>query len=106
MTSLTIVLYQYSKKNDIFIGTTVTGRKYEELKDIVGFFTNILPIRLDFSNKLTIKQLLEKTHKVALCSFEHQELVFERIIEESNKKRNNNHRSLIPIIICLNNFPK
>jgi amino acid adenylation domain-containing protein len=82
-----ILLHRYSGENDIVIGTPIAGRNREEIEHLIGFFINTLPLRIDIANGPTFAALLARVKQTALEGYEHQDLPFEKLVEELKPER-------------------
>nr|QQZ45557.1 CysK [synthetic construct] len=105
LTSFAIVLRHYTGRNDICIGTTTAGRAQLELENLVGFFINILPLRINLAGDPDISELMNRAKKSVLGAFEHQALPFERLLSALNKQRDSSHIPLVPVMLRHQNFP-
>ncbi|WP_158616707.1 non-ribosomal peptide synthetase [Corallococcus sp. CA054B] len=105
LTSFAMVLQQYTRRSDICIGTTTAGRTQLELENLVGFFINILPLRIDLSGDPDIAEAMRRTKQTVLGAFEHQALPFERLLSAIHKQRDSSHVPLVPIMLRHQNFP-
>ncbi|MGW7052794.1 amino acid adenylation domain-containing protein [Streptomyces sp. NPDC054887] len=76
------MLSRHSGQDDFGIGSPVTGRLRPETEGTVGFFLNSLVMRCDLSGDPTFGELLRRTKDTAMAGFAHQELPFERLVDE------------------------
>jgi acyl carrier protein len=105
LASFSIVLNQYTGREDLCIGTTTAGRNQIELEDLIGFFINILPLRIDLSGDPGVNELMQRTRHAVLDAFEHQALPFEHLLNALQKDRDSSQILLIPIVMRHQNFP-
>jgi amino acid adenylation domain-containing protein len=75
------VLYRWTGQDDITIGTPAANRNDIALEDLIGFFSNTLPLRVRVEGSDGFTGLLARVREAALGAFDHQELPFERIVE-------------------------
>src|SRR5262249_55612765 len=65
----------------------VTGRSRPETQDLIGFFVNTLVLRADLSGNPTFVELLHRVRQTAFDAFSHQDLPFEKLVEELQPQR-------------------
>lgn len=87
--AFSVLLHRYSGEDDIVIGTPTAGRNREELENLIGFFINTLPLRIDIAKNPTFTTLLARVKQTALDGYEHQDLPFEKLVEELKPERSN-----------------
>lgn len=93
-----ILLYRYSGQKDIVVGSLIAGRNRVETEGLIGFFANGLALRTDLSGDPTFEELLVRVQQVAHGAYAHQDLPFERVIEEINPERDLSHTPLFQIV--------
>ncbi|WP_414752446.1 amino acid adenylation domain-containing protein [Anabaena sp. CCY 9910] len=106
MTLLTVfelLLYRYSGQEDLLISFASAGRGQVETERLIGFFSNTLVLRSDLAGNPTFRQLLGRVRKDCLEAYAHQDLPFERLIEELRpEQRNRGTSSLFQVKFSLN----
>ncbi|HEX2294298.1 MAG TPA: amino acid adenylation domain-containing protein, partial [Actinomycetota bacterium] len=81
------LLMRHSRQSDIVLGTAVANRNRPEIEGLIGFFVNTLVLRLDLSGDPTFRDLLERVREVTLDDCAHQDLPFEKLVEELKPAR-------------------
>jgi amino acid adenylation domain-containing protein/non-ribosomal peptide synthase protein (TIGR01720 family) len=82
-----VLLHRYSREEDIVVGVPVANRNRPEIERLIGYFVNMLALRTDLSGSPSFRELLNRVRQVCLSGFAHQELPFERLVEELQPER-------------------
>src|SRR5215212_1454241 len=96
-------LYRYSGQHDILVGTPIANRNRAETESLIGFFINTLILRTRFSDDLTFRELLGEVRETALEAYAHQDLPFEKLVEELQPERSLSHSPIFQVMFHLQN---
>ena len=99
------LLHRSSGQADIVVGSPVANRARMEVEDVIGFFVNILLLRTDLSRNPTFRQLLNHLRETCLGAYSHQEVPFERLVEELQPVRDPSYPPLFQAMLVLQNPP-
>jgi amino acid adenylation domain-containing protein len=100
------LLYRYTGQEDIVVGSPIANRNHTETEGLIGFFVNTLVLRADFSAKPTFKELLQRVRNVCLGGYAHQDLPFEKLVEELRPDRDLSRNPLFQVMFVLQNTPR
>jgi len=100
------LLFRYTGQEDIVIGTPIAGRNRVEIESLIGFFVNTLALRTNVSGSSTFRQLVRRVKEVALGAYSHQDLPFEKLVEELNPERNLSHSPVFQVMFTVQNAPR
>lgn len=103
LASYALLAARYTGKNDVCIGTTTSGRPLPELEGLIGFFINILPIRVRIDDNWSVAQLMAEVRKLTLAAFDHQAVPFEKILQSLGATGKGG--ALVPLVVRHQNFP-
>ncbi len=101
-----VLLWRWSGEADIVVGTPIANRIRAELENLIGFFANTLALRVSLAGNPTFNELLTRVKEVALEAYAHQELPFEKLVEDLQPKREMSHSPLFQVMMVLQNAPR
>ncbi|THC44765.1 non-ribosomal peptide synthetase [Streptomyces sp. A1499] len=99
------LLHRYSRQEDVVVGVPVANRGQAQVEQLIGYFVNTLAIRNDVSGNPTFTELLARVRGAALGAFAHQELPFERLVEELRPERDLSRSPLFQVSFVYQNIP-
>ncbi len=82
-----VLLYRYTGQEDLLVGSPVANRRQFELENLIGFFLNTLVFRANLKGNPGFRELLQRVSRSVLEAFEHQDLPFERLVEQLKPPR-------------------
>ncbi|MBZ4423328.1 non-ribosomal peptide synthetase, partial [Myxococcus sp. RHSTA-1-4] len=100
-----VLLSRYSGQRDIAVGSPIAGRQRGELEGLIGFFVNTLVLRAHVEDHASFLDLLHQVRESSLGAFAHQDIPFERLVEELQPTRDMSRSPLFQVIFSLQNAP-
>ncbi|PLZ48403.1 non-ribosomal peptide synthetase [Fischerella thermalis] len=105
LTAFKILLYRYTGQTDILVGSPIANRNQTEVKSLIGYFVNVLVLRTDLANQPSFRELLSQVKSTALEAYIHQDLPFEKLVEELHLDRDLSYNPLFQVMFVLQNVP-
>ncbi|XXX82738.1 amino acid adenylation domain-containing protein [Sorangium sp. So ce134] len=99
------LLARYARTEDLVIGSPIANRNRVEIEPLIGFFVNTLVLRVDLSRAPTFAELIQRVKATTLAAYEHQDLPFERLVEELSPERGLNCPPVFQVVFVLHNVP-
>jgi acyl carrier protein len=100
-----ILLHRYTGQTDLVVGAPIAGRGRAELENVIGLFINNLVLRTDLSGDPTFTELLSRVREVFLDAYAHQDVPFEKLVEELQPERDANMSPLFQVPFGLQAVP-
>ncbi|MEH2178695.1 amino acid adenylation domain-containing protein [Nostoc sp.] len=105
LTAFNTLLYCWTRQEDIIVGSPIANRTRTELEGLIGFFVSTLVLRTDMSNNPSFSELLGRVRDNTLEAYLHQDLPFEKLVEELQPERNPSYNPLFQVWFVLQNAP-
>ncbi len=105
LAALQTLLYRYTRQEDMAVGSPIANRNRAELEPLIGFFVNSLVLRVQLSSNLTFQELLAKVKQVTLDAYAHQDLPFDKLVQELHPERDLSKHPLFQVAVSLQNTP-
>ncbi len=99
------LLSRISGQQELLIGVPVNGRERTELQGLVGYFVNLLPVRVDLRRNPNFQELLHRVRDSMLAAQSHQEIPFDRLVEALQPKRSPGRVPLVQVVYLHQSFP-
>ncbi len=97
------LLSRYSGQDDIVVGTPIANRNRAEVEGLIGLFANTLPLRTKLDGDPTFRALLARVKDTALGAYAHEDMPFERLVEELRPERSLGHNPMFQVVFSLQN---
>ncbi|MGC1478691.1 MAG: condensation domain-containing protein, partial [Terriglobales bacterium] len=106
MAAFQALLWRYTGQESILVGTPTAARSQIEIENLIGFFVNTLVFRADFTDNLTFRELVRQVRSCALEAYAHQDVPFEKLVEELAPERSMDTTPLFQVMFTFQNIPK
>ncbi|HEX3127436.1 MAG TPA: non-ribosomal peptide synthase/polyketide synthase [Thermoanaerobaculia bacterium] len=95
------LLHRVTGQDDVIVGSPVANRERPEVRGLVGFFVNLLPLRTDFGGDPAFTELLARVRRTALEAYDHADLPFERLVDELRLERDLSRHPVFQAVFSL-----
>ena len=99
------LLVRLSGQEQVVVGTDSANRFSVDTEHMIGFFINLLAIKADLSNDPTFEEVLTQIRETTLACYAHQEMPFDKIVEELRPDRNLSHNPILQVLFVMQNAP-
>lgn len=106
LTAFALLLRRLSYLEDVVIGTAVSGRSHPDTENMIGFFANTLPLRLNLSSAPTVMELVTRIRDRVVDALHHSDAPLEAIIEHTQASRDLGRNPLFQVAFAYQNAPR
>jgi hypothetical protein len=103
LAAFAVLMHRYSGQDDIVVGSPIANRQDERLEGLIGFFANMLAMRVRVDPNASFRELLDQVREFALEAYRHQDIPFERVLEELSVNRSLNRTPVFQVVFALQN---
>jgi amino acid adenylation domain-containing protein len=103
LAALKVLLFRYTQQRDIIVGCPIAGRSLAETEPLIGFFVNTLALRTAIQPDQTFREFFRQVREETLGAFAHQEMPFDKLVEELHPHRDSTHTPFVQVFFALNN---
>lgn len=98
-----LLICRYTDQEDICVGTPIANRTHSEQEEMIGFFINTLALRTNFEGNPEFKEILNRVQETTLGAYSHQDIPFEKLVDELNVERDLSRTPVFQTFFSLNN---
>ena len=103
LAAFSVLLHRYSLQDELLVGSPIAGRNRIEIEGLLGFFVNMLVLRIDASGNPAFRELLSRVRKTSLDAFSNQDVPFEELVRALQPERRLSHTPLFQVMFNLVN---
>ena len=105
LAGFTALLERIGGQDDVVVGSPIAGRHHPETENLIGFFVNTLALRARPRGALTVQQFLEQVKETALQAYAHQDVPFEKLVEQLGGERDLSRNPIFQVLMALQIAP-
>jgi amino acid adenylation domain-containing protein/non-ribosomal peptide synthase protein (TIGR01720 family) len=98
-----VLLARWSGQQEVVVGSALAGRTHRQTEEMIGFFVNTVVLRADVSGNPSFQNLLKCVQETVLDAYAHQDLPFEKLVEELQPRRDLSRQPLFQVVFTLQN---
>jgi amino acid adenylation domain-containing protein len=99
LAALSLLLSRYAGEEEVVVGVDLSSRPHRETAGLIGFFINMLVLRTDLSGDPSFRELLRRVRETSLEALTHQDMPYERLVEELRPERMSSSASLFQVVL-------
>jgi amino acid adenylation domain-containing protein/non-ribosomal peptide synthase protein (TIGR01720 family) len=105
LTAFKILLHRYTGETDLLVGMPVANRNHKQIESLIGFFVNSLVLRTSLEFDPDVEELLSRVRTSSSKAYSHQDLPFDRIVDELQPARDLSHNPIFQVMFAFQNTP-
>ncbi len=105
LAALETLVHRYTGQDDVVVGSPIANRNVGEVEGLIGFFVNTLALRLRVDGGASFRDLVAQARSQALAAYAHQDLPFEKLVEDLAPQRDPSRNPLVQLMLVLQNAP-
>jgi amino acid adenylation domain-containing protein len=105
MTAFQALVHRYTGQTDFAVGSPIANRGRAETEGLVGLFANTLVMRADLAGNPSFREALRRMRTTAIDAYAHQDVPFEKLVEELHLERDHRHNPLFQVMFAYQNLP-
>jgi non-ribosomal peptide synthetase component F len=103
LSAVYVLVNRLTNEDDIVLGTDVANRNRQETEGLIGFFINLLALRVNLAESPSFTGLLAQVRNTTLDAYNHQEFPFEKVVEAVKPPRNAAYHPIIQFLVAMQN---
>ena len=101
-----VLLSRYAGQDDVLVGSPIANRRDASLEELIGIFINTLVLRVRLERGMAFRDLLAQVRRTALDAYKHQDMPFERLVEDLAPHRTRSMSPLVQVLLVVQNAPE